>query len=125
MLVDTDLSPEQVRRLAANIYRASRQIQNLLQELGDVSVGRAHAREVCRLGEVVVPLAYEPLAGNAEAHHVSIQINVPDDVELPMDRSPMERVFQNLISNAIEAMPDGGSISIEAPPRRLAHRSHR
>ena len=27
MLVDTDLSPEQVRRLAANIYRSSRQIQ--------------------------------------------------------------------------------------------------
>ena len=49
MLVDTDLSPEQVRRLSANIYRASRQIQSLLQELGDVSVGRAHAREVCRL----------------------------------------------------------------------------
>ena len=31
-----------------------------------------------------------------------------------MDRSPMERVFQNLISNAIEAMPGGGSVSIEA-----------
>ena len=113
MLVDTDLSPEQVRRLAANIYRASRQIQNLLQELGDVSVGRAHAREVCRLREVVVA-AYEPLAGNAESHGVSIQINVPDDIELPMDRSPMERVFQNLIGNAIEAMPEGGSVAIEA-----------
>ena len=113
MLVDTDLSPEQVRRLAGNIYRASRQIQSLLQELGDVSVGRAHAREVCRLREVVTA-AYEPLAGSAEAHHVSIQINVAEDVELPMDRSPMERVFQNLISNAIEAMPGGGSVSIEA-----------
>ena len=113
MLVDTDLSPEQVRRLAVNIYRASRQIQSLLQELGDVSVGRAHAREVCRLREVVAA-AYEPLAGSAEAHRVSIQINVAEDVELPMDRSPMERVFQNLISNAIEAMPGGGSVSIEA-----------
>jgi signal transduction histidine kinase len=113
MLVDTDLSPEQVRRLSANIYRASRQIQNLLQELGDVSVGRAHAREVCRLHEVVVA-AYEPLTGTAESHRVSIRINVPDDIELPMDRSPMERVFQNLIGNAIEAMPEGGAVSIEA-----------
>jgi signal transduction histidine kinase len=31
-----------------------------------------------------------------------------------MDRSPMERVFQNLIGNAIEAMPEGGAVSIEA-----------
>jgi signal transduction histidine kinase len=113
MLVDTDLSPEQVRRLAANLYRASRQIQSLLQELGDVSVGRAHAREVCRLREVVAA-AYEPLAGTAESHGVEVQINVPPDIEIPMDRSPMERVFQNLIGNAIEAMPGGGAVSIEA-----------
>jgi signal transduction histidine kinase len=113
MLVDTELSPEQVRRLSANIYRASRQIQSLLQELGDVSVGRAHAREVCRLREVVMA-ACEPLGGNAERHHVTIRINVPEDLELPLDRSPMERVFQNLIGNAIEAMPQGGAVSIDA-----------
>ena len=31
---------------------------------------------------------------------------------MPLDRSPMERVFQNLIANAVEAMPEGGSVSI-------------
>ena len=33
----------------------------------------------------------------------------------------MERVFQNLIGNAIEAMPDGGSVAIEARADRLPH----
>ena len=33
---------------------------------------------------------------------------------LPLDRSPMERVFQNLIGNAIEAMPEGGTVSVRA-----------
>ena len=51
MLVDTELSPEQVRRLSANIYRASRQVQDLLQELADVTQGRGNAREICRLHE--------------------------------------------------------------------------
>jgi HAMP domain-containing protein len=37
MLVDAELSPEHSRRLASNIYRASRRIQELLQELVDVS----------------------------------------------------------------------------------------
>jgi len=31
-----------------------------------------------------------------------------------MERSPMERVFENLIGNAIEAMPGGGAIEISA-----------
>jgi signal transduction histidine kinase len=113
MLVDTKLSGAQVERLAANIYRASRQVQSLLQELADVTQGRGHAREVCRLREVVTA-AYEPLAAVAESRGVTVRIDLEEDVELPMDRSPMERVFQNLLSNAIEAMPNGGSVSVRA-----------
>jgi signal transduction histidine kinase len=116
MLVDTKLSGAQVERLAANIYRASRQVQSLLQELADVTQGRAHAREVCRLREVVIA-AYEPLTAVADARGVSVHIELEDDVELPLDRSPMERVFQNLLSNAIEAMPNGGSIRVCADRR--------
>jgi signal transduction histidine kinase len=41
---------------------------------------------------------------------------VRDDLELPLHRSPMERVFQNLIGNAIEAMPEGGTVSVRAEP---------
>ena len=113
MLVDSDLSPEQTKRLSGNIYNASRQIQDLLQELASVTQGRAHAREVCRLREVIGAAA-DTLAAQAEDHAVSIQVEVPSDVELPLDRSPMERVFQNLFSNSIEAMPDGGSVSVRA-----------
>ena len=113
MLVDAELSPEQVRRLSGNIYRASRQVQDLLQELADVTQGRGHAREICRLSDVI-GAAYQPLAAIADAQGVVVTIDVPEDVELPLDRSPMERVFQNLIANALEAMPEGGSISIRA-----------
>ncbi len=116
MLVDAELSPEQVRRLSGNIYRASRQVQDLLQELADVTQGRGHAREICRLREVILA-AYEPLAAIAESQRVSVRIEVPEEVELPMDRSPMERVFQNLIANAIEAMPEGGSVSVRVDRR--------
>jgi signal transduction histidine kinase len=116
MLVDAKLSGAQVERLASNIYRASRQVQSLLQELADVTQGRAHAREVCRLREVVTA-AYEPLAAVAESRGVTVRIDLEEDVELPLDRSPMERVFQNLLSNAIEAMPNGGSVSVRADRR--------
>jgi signal transduction histidine kinase len=113
MLVDTDLSSEQIRRLASNIYRASRQIQDLLHELADVTQGRSHARESCRLRDVVLA-ACEPLAASAELSRVQVDVDIAADIELPLDRSPMERVFQNLIGNAIEAMPEGGSVTVRA-----------
>ena len=124
MLVDTDLSPEQVRRLAANIYRSSRQVQDLFQELADVTEGRGHAREICRLNEVIAA-ACQPLAASAEAQRVDVEIDVPEEVELPLDRSPMERVFQNLIANAVEAMPEGGSVSIRAERQGRRSRGQR
>jgi signal transduction histidine kinase len=116
MLVDTQLSAAQVQRLAGNIYRASRQIQDLLGELADVTQGRNQAPEVCRLREIV-QAAMDPLAAAAEAANVTIKIDVPEDLECSMARSPMERVFQNLIGNAIEAMPGGGSVHVRAERR--------
>jgi signal transduction histidine kinase len=116
MLVDSQLSPPQVQRLAANIYRSSRQIQALLQELADAAHGRSHALEVCRLREIV-QAAWEPLAPAAEASGVQVTIDVPPEFELPLDRSPMERVFQNLIGNAIDAMPGGGCVVVHAARR--------
>ncbi len=113
MLVDRQLSDAQVQRLAANIYRASRKVQDMLQELADVTQGRGHAREVCRLRDIV-QAAYDPLAASAEASAVTVEIDVATELELPLDRSPMERVFQNLIGNAIEAMPKGGSVRVRA-----------
>lgn len=113
MLVDTQLSEAQVQRLAGNIYRASRQIQDLLGELADVTQGRNQAREMCRLREIV-QAALDPLAAGAEAANVKVKIEVPEDLECSVARSPMERVFQNLIGNAIEAMPGGGSVEVYA-----------
>ncbi|MGA2593678.1 MAG: ATP-binding protein, partial [Bryobacteraceae bacterium] len=45
---------------------------------------------------------------------VNLQIQVPDEIELPLERNRMERVFANLVGNSLEAMPDGGQISISA-----------
>ena len=43
MMVDADLPPGHMKRLAGNIYRASRRIQELLQDLLNVSRGKSGA----------------------------------------------------------------------------------
>jgi hypothetical protein len=40
--------------------------------------------------------------------------DIPAEMELPLERARMERVFANLLVNAVEAMPDGGEIRISA-----------
>ncbi|MGA2597709.1 MAG: ATP-binding protein [Bryobacteraceae bacterium] len=113
MMVDSDLPPSQMKRLAQNIYRSSRRIQELLQDLVNVSRGKENAVEVCRLRDVIIA-AWDVLARVAETQAVTLSVNVPEDIELPLERSRMERVFVNLFSNSLDAMPDGGRIEIVA-----------
>lgn len=111
MLMDGDLNDAQGTRISTNIYRASRNIQNMLQELVDVSRGRVNPAESCRLVEIV-NAAVENQTAAADTHGVTVTVQVDDTVELPLERARIERVLQNLIGNAIEAMPNGGRIEI-------------
>ena len=113
MLVDSDLPPLQTKRLAVNIYRASRRMQELLQELVNVSRGKNQRRELANL-HAVAAAASASLEASAEAQSVSIEIDIPESLELPLEYSRVERVFANLIGNALEAMPGGGRIYIRA-----------
>jgi len=111
MMMDGNLSEAQMHRLAENIYRSSRVINDLLQELVDVSRGRMHAPEVCRLIEVV-DAAIDVESNLAERQGVSVKTEIDPAIEVPMERARMERVFLNLITNAVEAMPNGGKVAI-------------
>jgi signal transduction histidine kinase len=111
MLVDAELSPEHSRRLASNIYRASRRIQELLQELVDVARSNARPLEICKLSEIVQG-AIEPVANTAETQNVAVDIDVPADIQVLADHDRLGRVFLNLIDNALDAMPQGGALRI-------------
>ena len=46
---------------------------------------------------------------------------VPEGVVLSVDRAQMKRVFANLFTNSIQAMPDGGLLSVRADLVRKGH----
>ena len=119
MLVDSDLTPLQSKRIAGNIYQASRRIQGMLQDLVNVSRGKAKSPEICRLADVV-NAAHDVIRPSADSNGVSIAIDIPEVLELPLERARMERVFINLMNNAVEAMPEGGQLQINARPERDA-----
>ena len=113
MMVDGELSEAQMRRVAQNIYRSSRVIKDLLQELSDVARGRLQAPEGCRLSEVV-GAAVEAQRPLAEQQNVKMEMDIDPAIEVSLERARVERVFVNLLNNALEAMPDGGAICVEA-----------
>jgi signal transduction histidine kinase len=115
MLIDGHLGEQQTRRLAKNIYRASRGIQDMLQELLNVVRGKSDSSELCSMREVIAA-AWDSVAPAADAHTVELVADVPDGLECLMERARMERVFANLFENAIDAMHSGGRISIRSQP---------
>ena len=112
MLVDGELPPPTVKRLANNIYRASRRIQELLQDLVNTS-RKAESAEVCSLRDLIVA-ACEPLVPVAQIQRVNISFDIPETLEAPVERARMERVFFNLCTNSLEALGEGGQIHISA-----------
>jgi signal transduction histidine kinase len=113
MLVDSQLSPDQTQRLAGNMYRASLQVQELLEDLLDLGRGRAGQVKPCNLRDLVATVA-DSLSPIAEAQTVNVAVDVPDSLELPLDQRRIERVFLNLMGNALEVMPDGGTLTVSA-----------
>jgi signal transduction histidine kinase len=113
MLMELDPASTQGKRLAANIYRAAGRMRELLAGLPGANCGGKLTSETCKVRDVITA-ASEAALSAAETHLVRILYDVPDNLEVPLQRSRIERVFFNLITNALEAMPRGGKIRIGA-----------
>ena len=111
MLMDMDPGPSQRKRLATNIYCAAGRMRELLADFNSVADGSRSTAEMCEIREVIAAAA-DAVSAATENHSVQISLEAPVRIELPLLRSRMERVFFNLIANALEAMPGGGRLRI-------------
>ena len=113
MLMMLDTTPNQVKRLAANIHRAAGRMRELLIELASATYGNRSTPEICDIREIIAA-ASEAAAAAMDNQRVQILLDVPGQIKLPLARSRIKLMFFNLITNALEAMPGGGEIRIEA-----------
>lgn len=113
MLIDLHLTPENAKRLGRNIHKAAGRMQELLSDLLGVTQGKMAVSENCNLREILAAV-FEDAAVAADHQNIHILLDCPPGMEITMTRTRMERVFINLITNALEAMPMGGKIRIAA-----------
>jgi signal transduction histidine kinase len=112
-LICVECLPHQINRLATNIHRASQRLSELLMDLSGILPGNRHKVETCDIRDIIAAASDAALAVR-ENNGVRMLHDLPQEIKVPIQRSRMQRVFFNLITNAMEAMPHGGEIRITA-----------
>ena len=110
--------PDDVPEMLAVIKTEMKRIEQVLEGFRDyASAARLHLVDV-RLPDLLARQV-DLLRPLADKVGVAIQTCVGDDLpgQMKLDATRVEQIVHNLIVNAIEAMPDGGELSIHA--RRL------
>jgi signal transduction histidine kinase len=119
MLAGAHLPQEQVQRIARNMYRASVHMRELLDEFFQRAGSTKYERRLTSIRELV-DSAVDRITLAAEIQSVDIVQAVPDGVMTVLDRHRIHRVLMNLLVNALEAMPDGGTLHISAVSDRAS-----
>ncbi len=96
--------------------RAALRAKNLTQQLLTFARGGSPVKETTSIAELIKEAASFTLRGS----NVSCVYNFPENLPtVDVDRGQIAQVIQNLVLNAVQAMPEGGSITIGAETIRL------
>ncbi|NMB42280.1 MAG: hybrid sensor histidine kinase/response regulator [Firmicutes bacterium] len=103
--------PDKINEKLNIIEKATLQAKKLTQRLSAFAEGKKAVERVHDIKELIITNAYFALSGT----NVNCKFLFPDDLPpLKIDEAQMGQIINNLIMNAVQAMPDKGTIQIEA-----------
>jgi len=115
------LSPgrEDLRHDLEELQAAARRGAQMIRKLLSFSRQGTLSFEVLDLGRVVADLTQT--LRRLVPEHIEIRTRVPEEpVRVMADAGAVEQIVLNLVTNARDAMPEGGQLAFEVCPSRLA-----
>ncbi len=101
------------RRLLDIVVRESKRLSQILQDFLLFARPGESRREAVTLSRIARDCA-ELLAASPElGPEHRVEVDVPDDLVVTAEEGALRQVFWNLCRNAIQAMPDGGTVRVE------------
>jgi signal transduction histidine kinase len=113
-LLAEDLSPDRRARFAGKVDVAVIRIRDMAQEILDYSQGGISELklELISPAELIAEVDAEVLQG-LSGSNVKIRCSVESASKVALDRGRFFRVLQNLVKNAVDAMPNGGDLTLD------------
>ena len=111
LLLDTEADKQEILEALENAEKASLQAKNLTQQLLTFSKGGFPIIKKDSITELLKTITNFTLRGA----NVRAYFNIPEDLwNVEIDEDQIGQVVQNIIVNALQAMPEGGMIQINA-----------
>ncbi len=102
---------EDVLQMLTDAEKASFRAKRLTQQLLAFSKGGAPAKKTVSLSKMLRDMTHFTLSGS----NVRCEYSLPDDLwPVEADEGQIDQVIQNLVINADQAMPGGGTLSVSA-----------
>lgn len=111
MIVANEDASDKVKKNARVIADQARSMADIIQQILDFARRRGLERKNCNVG-TIVDEAISLLEPLAEEHDVTLQRDGDADVEAMLDEQKVLQVLTNLMMNGIQAMPDGGTVTL-------------
>jgi signal transduction histidine kinase len=110
----SELTREQRQVLAESQLRAAQRMEAMLREVLEYSKGSYSLRLArLELAPMIQSIANDSATPDLFCR-VEMKLDVPPRIFVEADAGRMRRLFDNLLANSIQAMPDGGTITIRA-----------
>lgn len=117
MLPDRAGDEEYIEKTADILRKETTRLDELIENLHSYAKPQVGQRRKVDLYQIVDE-TLTLLEKEAEKSDVELEVDVPEDLQVYGDASKLKQIVMNLSLNALEAMPDGGTLTISADCNR-------